>query len=269
MDIHSRLADTDSPKGTVLVSHGDGEHSGRFAPLMDALVGAGYDVFYYDHYGHGTADGPRAVVDVGRLIRDHVDARRIVAAHARTDGLFCFGHSMGGLITAASTLIDPEGLRGTVLTGPAFRPLPDVPASTARLLLPLARLLPALKVTSGTDPNAESVLSRDPRVQEAFNADPLTWKGGTPLLTGATMIIHGAEAMARADRARTPILIFHGSADRLVDIKGSRTFVANAVAANPGADIHLRVVDGAYHEVLNEPEGPGIIRDILLWLGAH
>ena len=32
---------------------------------------------------------------------------------------------------------------------------------------------------------------------------------------------------------------------------------------------HLRIVDGAYHELLNEPEGPGLIRDIIIWLGEH
>ncbi|WP_022868502.1 alpha/beta hydrolase [Schaalia vaccimaxillae] len=269
MHIQSRFAHITTPKGTVLVSHGYGEHSGRFTALTDALVEAGYDVFYYDHYGHGTAEGPRATVDVGRLIRDHVNARRIVRAHARTTDIFLFGHSMGGLITAASMLLDPTHLRGTVLTGPAFRPLPDIPASTVRKLLPLARLMPSLPATSTSIRDGESVLSRDPEVQKAFDADPLTWKGGTPLLTGATMILQGDEVLRRADQTTTPLLIFHGSADKLTDLKGSRTFVSNAIAAHPDADIHLRVVDGAYHEVLNEPEGPGIIRDIISWFKQH
>ena len=45
--------------------------------------------------------------------------------------------------------------------------------------------------------------------------------------------------------------------------------VAEAEAANPGLDVRLRVIDGAYHELLNEPEGPGLIRDIIAWLGEH
>ena len=60
-----RFADTGSPRGTVLISHGYGEHSGRYLPLQEALVGAGYDIAFYDHTGHGTSGGPRGRV-VGR-----------------------------------------------------------------------------------------------------------------------------------------------------------------------------------------------------------
>ena len=114
----------ETPFGTVLLSHGYAEHSGRYAHLRSALTRAGYDVAYYDHAGHGTSEGPRARVDVGTLIRDFGDARRATLAHARTPDLFLFGHSMGGLIAAASTILDPTRLRGTILSAPALRPLP-------------------------------------------------------------------------------------------------------------------------------------------------
>lgn len=269
MDIRYRPADLDAPKGTVLLSHGYAEHSGRYLPLQDALVAGGYDIAFYDHAGHGTSPGPRSRVDVGALIRDHLDARRIVLAHSRTPELFLFGHSMGGLIAAASTILDPKRLRGTVLTGPALRPLPDVPASTARALLPAARLAPGVVVKPARKPGTPSALSRDPRVQEAFDADPLCYTGGTPILTGATMILQGDEVIRRADRVRTPVLVLHGNADTLASLAGSRAFVQGAVAANPEADVHLRIIDGAYHEILNEPEGPGLIRDIVAWLDLH
>ena len=114
-----------------------------------------------------------------------------------------------------------------------------------------------------------SPLSRDPQVQHDFDADPLTYKGGVPFLTGATSIIQGDEVIARADRLRTPTLVMHGSGDLMADLRGSRELVRGARAAHPDADVHLRIVDGAYHELLNEPEGPGLIRDIIIWLGEH
>ena len=114
----------EAPLGTVLLAHGYAEHCGRYAHLRSALTRAGYDVAYYDHAGHGTSEGPRARVDVGALIRDFGDARRAALAHARTPDLFLFGHSMGGIIAAASTILDPTRLRGTVLSAPALRPLP-------------------------------------------------------------------------------------------------------------------------------------------------
>lgn len=259
----------ETPFGTVLLSHGYAEHSGRYAHLRSALTRAGYDVAFYDHAGHGTSEGPRARVDVGTLIRDFGDARRATLAHARTPDLFLFGHSMGGLIAAASTILDPTRLRGTVLSAPALRPLPHVAPAHARMLLPLARLRPGLVVAKGASDMAVSPLSRNPQVQRDFDADPLTYKGGVPILTGTTMILQGDEVLRRADRLTTPTLVMHGSGDLLADLRGSRDFVRAARGAHPNADVHLRIVDGAYHELLNEPEGPGLIRDIIIWLGEH
>ena len=259
----------EAPLGTVLLAHGYAEHSGRYAHLRSALTRAGYDVAYYDHAGHGTSEGPRARVDVGTLIRDFGDARRATLAHARTPDLFLFGHSMGGLIAAASTILDPTRLRGTILSAPALRPLPHVAPSRARALLPIARISPGLVVAKGASEMEVSPLSRDPQVQRDFDADPLTYKGGVPILTGATMILQGDEVLKRAARLTTPTLVMHGSGDLMVDLRGSRDFVRAVRGAHPDADVHLRIVDGAYHELLNEPEGPGLIRDIIIWLGEH
>ena len=144
MHISFERTDEETPLGTVLLSHGYAEHSGRYVHLRSALTRAGYDVAFYDHSGHGTSEGPRARVDVGTLIRDFGDARRTTLAHARTPDLFLFGHSMGGLIAAAGAILDPTRLRGIVLSAPALRPLPRVAPSQARMLAPLARLCPGL-----------------------------------------------------------------------------------------------------------------------------
>ena len=255
MHVSFERTDEETPLGTVLLAHGYAEHSGRYTHLRSALTRAGYDVAFYDHAGHGTSEGPRARVDVGALIRDFGDARRAALAHARTPELFLFGHSMGGIIAAASTLLDPTRLRGTVLSAPALRPLPHVSPSRARKLLPVARISPGLVVAKGASDMEVSPLSRDPEVQRDFDADPLTYKGG--------------EVLRRADRLATPTLVMHGSHDLMADLRGSRELVRGARAAHPDADIHLRIVDGAYHELLNEPEGPGLIRDIIIWLGEH
>ena len=269
MHISFERTDEETPLGTVLLSHGYAEHSGRYVHLRSALTRAGYDVAFYDHAGHGTSEGPRARVDVGTLIRDFGDARRATLAHARTPDLFLFGHSMGGIIAAASTILDPTRLRGTVLSAPALRPLPHVSSSRARKLLPVARISPGLVVAKGASEMKVSPLSRDPQVKRDFDADPLTYKGGVPILTGATMILQGDEVLRRADRLTTPTLVMHGSGDLLADLRGSRDFVRAARGAHPDADVHLRIVDGAYHELINEPEGPGLIRDIIIWLGEH
>ena len=250
-----------TPKGTVLLTHGYGEYSQRYAPFIDVLTARGYDVITYDQRGHGTAPGPRARVDLGTLIEDHLRARRDALRMARTPELFLFGHSMGGLVTAASTLIDHRNLRGTVLTGPALRPLPDLPASLARILLPVARVLPWIPA-SGLD---NSWISRDPEVVRAANEDPVMYHGRVPLLTGATMIVQGEETIRHAARLATPMLILQGGDDHIVSPAGAERFVAGT----HDVDIELRIVEHAYHELLNEPEGPELMVDIVNWLDAR
>lgn len=271
MDIRTQRTTASPVRGHVLIAHGYAEHSGRYARLVTQLLDGGYDVSFYDHEGHGTSPGSRAQVDVGRLIRDHIHARRLVLAESRSPRLVLFGHSMGGLITAASALIDRSHLRGVILSAPAFQPLPRVSPTLVRALLPLARLFPGMRIPAGASSLDNPLLSRRPEVQIDFDADPLNYHGATPLLTAATIVTQGQQALAHAARMNAPLLVFHGSADRLTSPKGSRLFVDRVRAAHEGAgvDAHLRVIDGAAHELLNEPESPMIMRDILLWLDRH
>ena len=43
-----------APKGTVLIAHGMSEHHSRYLEFTAFLNHCGYDVFLYDHRGHGT-----------------------------------------------------------------------------------------------------------------------------------------------------------------------------------------------------------------------
>ena len=42
------------PKGSVLVLHGMAEYHDRYKPFAEFLNKCGYDVYLYDHRGHGT-----------------------------------------------------------------------------------------------------------------------------------------------------------------------------------------------------------------------
>ena len=64
------LPDGDAGAAVMLV-HGLGEHSGRYAHVADALTGAGYAVHALDHRGHGRSDGKRVFVkSYDELMRD-------------------------------------------------------------------------------------------------------------------------------------------------------------------------------------------------------
>ena len=62
-----------------------------------------------------------------------------------------------------------------------------------------------------------------------------------------------------------PILIVQGSADKLVNPAGAR-MLYDAISS---VDKEIRIYDGLYHEVFNEPEHDKVLRDVETWLEAH
>ncbi len=259
MELLSSFADTPEPRGTVLIAHGFAEHNGRYSSMKNALNSAGYDAWFFDFTGHGTSPGKRATVDVGQLIGEHLEARKALLKVARTDRIFLFGHSMGGLVTLASTLLSPHHLLATAVTGPALRPLPHMPKIAAQLGQSVGRVFPSIKTLLLDD----SLLSHDPKVIEEYRADPLVYNGKVPLLTGASMMIQGDYVIQNAGMLARPVLILHGSEDGLADMLGSVEFVDGA---NGRAE--LEIIEGAYHELLNEPTHEEYEARIIDWFGT-
>lgn len=256
MDLLPFLSPAESPRGTVLLAHGFGEHHGRYGEFVSALNSADYDVWTFDFTGHGVSPGARAAVNVGQLIAEHLQARRDLQQVARTEKIFLFGHSMGGLITLASTLLSPPHLTAVAVTGPALRPLPSIPLFAAKLGAAIARIIPGL--TSVAIDN--TLLSHDPEVALAYGSAPLVYEGKVPLLTGATMVIQGQEVLANAPLLARPVLILHGDEDVLANPEGSAEFVARA-----RGKAELRMVEGAYHELLNEVDREAYAQEIIAW----
>ena len=250
------LTDSSQIRGTVQLAHGFGEHHRRYKPFIHDLNSAGYDVYTFDFTGHGTSPGKPGRVDVAKLIFEHLDARAELRLQARSDRFFLFGHSMGGLITLASTLLDPTDLIATAVTGPALAPQPALPNWLAKLARAAARVAPGVG-TVGLD---RSVLSHDPRVEAELAEDPYSFEGKVPLLTAASMVEQGKRVLDNAAMLTVPVLILHGDDDRLAAIEGSAEFVARA----PG-NAEMIVVADSFHEVLNELDRDKSAAEIVQW----
>jgi alpha-beta hydrolase superfamily lysophospholipase len=248
------------PTGVVLLSHGLGEHSGRYAHVAEALVADGWAVYAPDHAGHGLSGGRRVDGDHGNWVPD-LDLLRLHAA-ARHPGLplFLMGHSMGGHIALAYALAHQAALSGLVLSAPALSKQ-AVPARLVPVLTRVGGLLPTLRL-AGID---VADISKDPEVVAAFRADPLTHKGYPTLRLGAAMYAAMDDLRARACELTLPVLLQHGAADRITSVEVT-TDLARTLGS---ADLTVEIYDGLWHEIYNEPERDRPITDLREWLAAH
>lgn len=250
------------PKAVVVIHHGLADHSARYAALAERLVRAGYAVWALDMRGHGRSAGRRISFDSIDVMLDDLDAfLTLVREKEPGKPVFLYGHSFGGLITCLYTIERQPDLAGLILAAPAIA-LDGPPLQVA-----------AVSVFDVIAPNAPAVppdhagFSRRPEVVREMNTDPLIEQGKGPART-AHAATNGAERVwAAAERLRVPLLVEHGTADRLTAPAGSRDLVARAGST----DKTLRIHEGAYHDLLREPDGVGeeVTTEVVSWIEAH
>ena len=251
------------PKGVILLVHGHAEHLGRYGHVVDALTARGYVVVGQDHRGHGKSGGERALA---MRFDDYVDDFRLLAEQTRDAfpqlpvGLV--GHSMGGLIAARYALRYQHDLFGVALSGAAFVVDEGTPAWQRPIAGLVARVVPKAPVPRGA---SEDVLSYNPAVKEAFQADPLNWHGPTRIRTAVEMVNAGEDALRRAADLTIPLLAMHGEDDRLTSQRGTIRFYE--AASSP--DKTLKIWPHMKHEIFNEVEGTTVIGTVCDWLDAH
>jgi alpha-beta hydrolase superfamily lysophospholipase len=176
--------------------------------------------------------------------------------------MFIVGHSMGGLIASLSLTKRPAGLSGAVLSGPAVKAPGGGAARIGEWVVrAIGRLLPGYGVATLDS----SKVSRDPAEVAKYDTDPLNYHGKMKAgLVGAfSKAIRTLEK--HAPKIDLPVAIFHGGADGLADPEGSRVLHERASSQ----DKALRVYDGLFHEIFNEPERDHVLSDVVAWLDAR
>nr|XP_020033115.1 monoglyceride lipase isoform X2 [Castor canadensis] len=216
---------TGTPKALIFVSHGAGEHCGRYDDLAQMLMRLNLLVFAHDHVGHGQSEGERMVVsDFHVFVRDVLQHVDMVQKDHPELPVFLLGHSMGGAIAILTAAERPGHFSGMVLISPLVIASPES-ATTFKVLA--AKVLNLVLPNMSLGPIDSSVLSRNKTEVDLYNSDPLICHAG-----------------------------LKGSADRLCDSKGAYLLMDSARSQ----DKTLKIYEGAYH-VLHK-ELPDVTRSV-------
>jgi acylglycerol lipase len=248
-------------RAAVAIVHGVKSHGGYYGWAAEQLTEAGIAVYALDLRGRGRSDGPRLYVDdIGEYLAD-VDAL-VSHARLREPGLpvFLLGHSAGGVISCVYALDHQAELAGLICESFAFKvAAPDFVLTLVKWLSRIAPHLPVLRLKTAD-------FSRDPAAVRAMIGDPAGVHGEAQPAATVAALLRGAERLEREfSSLRVPVLILHGTADKVTRPAGSQQFHDTAGSA----DKTLRLYEGHAHDLLNDLGRETVMADITGWIDAH
>lgn len=250
------------PAGIVCFLHGAFEHSGRFNAVSDFLAGCGYQVESFDLRGHGKSEGEiTPETPFVSLVRDiGVFIRKVREEHGGAK-VFLLGQSLGGALAViyASDEGAAGGLKGVILCAPACRLV--FPPLSILAMCALVKFLPGFKIKE----LEAKLISRDPAVVLEYENDPLVNRQGIPVRPLSEFMRLVRTCRPKFEQRDVPLLLFHGTADKIVDIRGSRELFCRSVST----DKRLEQLPGFYHDLLNDPGKELIFRQLSEWLAAR
>jgi len=245
-------------RGLVLLNHGLGEHSGRYAHLGEMLAEAGYITSAFDLRGHGKSGGRRGHSPSFEAFMDDIDLF-INENNTQFPAIpqFLYGHSLGALFILNYAARRSTSFKGLIATGPALRNELEQQKGKVALIKILYKIFPTLSLSTGLDAYQ---LSRDEAIVEAYINDPLVHDRAS-----LSMAKYSLEAINwvfnHVQDIHAPVLMMQGSLDKICFLDSTRDFAERL----PG-EVTLKVWDGFYHEIHNEPGWENVIQYMIAWL---
>jgi alpha-beta hydrolase superfamily lysophospholipase len=247
-----------SDKGVILVTHGMGEHALRYAEMARYFTKSGFAVVAFDIRGHGSSEGKRGHTPSYDLLMDDIDRVYDKVKFDFSDTpVVLFGHSMGGNLILNFLLRRKRKIAGAIVTAPYLKLGFEPPKWKIILAKLSSNILPSLSQPTELEKPA---LTRTPEVVREYEDDHLVHDR----ITSSFFInVHfaGEYAIDHAHEITTPLLVMHGSEDRLTSPEGTMEFIKNAPD-----QVSSKIWNGLYHELHNEPERNEVFLYELNWL---
>ena len=235
-------------KGTILLTHGQAEHSECYGRLIGAFENEHWNFMGWDLRGHGKSSGLRGYAkDIEEYISDFqifVDLCKTFS-EVKQGPVVLLAHSLGGLIQTCALIENKiEGVAAQVLSSPLFDVSVAVPAWKDSGANFLNALLP--KITLGNEIK-NSDLTRDLDVIREYEQDTYRHnKISSGVYLG--MKKEFPKVQLKASEITLPTLLHISDNDPIVSSPSAMKFFEQISSEQK----ELKIVGGGKHELYND-----------------
>ncbi len=278
------------PLASILILHGMAEHQKRYYMFANYLVDKGYDVYLYDHRGHGT---DKKLSDLGffaaskgyqLVVEDAINVSNYIEQNSQSKKLFLLGHSMGSAI-ARNIILTNDRYNGVILIG---TPNPSRFMALSGLFLTSVvkkfkgpkhispylsnKMFGGKKYTRLSDRTAFDWLSRSHTIVGAYIHDPYCgFTCTSSFYHDLLKLINNAtkKNLMKQIKKELPLFVISGEKD---PVGGYGKDIKKLLAAYKKigfSNVTSKLYPECRHELLNELNNDEVYNDIIQWLSKR
>lgn len=255
----------------LVVTHGACEHGGRYNDLLERAARQGWTAIAIDLRGHGQSTGN--YVHVERFADYSQDLLSVLNyVEAPPESTVLLGCSMGGLVSIRTLQNhwkehNCNPCKGLVLLSPLLGIKHPIEMWKKIVARGLSVTFPRTRFRSTID---LSLLSHDQELIESKRNDPRI-RGAVTARWFWEMRRAIEDAFRDVNCIQVPTLLLQSGADFVVDPLASKVWsnlINNCQTSEDSHQVHFRMLENWYHEILNEPQGP-VVADAILKFGSN
>ncbi len=256
--IFAQSWEIETPKANLVIVHGMGEHSTRYAHFASFFVENGFSCYTFDHVGHGKSEGKRGHTE---SLDELLDGIKTIIDKAEKENpeipTFLLGHSMGGNLVLNYAMRREHNLQSLIVSAPWLRLAFQPPAIKLSLAGFMNKIYP--KFTEKSNVKGKQV-TRDETLATEYDNDQLNHG---EITTRFFYSIHNAAkwVLDNPEKLSVRTLLFHGTGDQLTDYSASKE-----LAEKVGDNLTFKTYDGWYHELHNEIDRAEHYQFVLDWI---
>lgn len=172
-DLYFQHWDNPRARGTLIITHGHGEHSDCYLRVVNALKDEAWNIYAWDMRGHGKSEGARGyAASFDDYCGDYVEFLKMVLAEpeVKKGPVVFLSHSMGGLVNIKTLMQHPE-LKpdALVFSSPLLGIAVEIPQFKKVGAEWLAKLAPRLTLWNEI---TNDHVTRDPEIIRELEKDP-------------------------------------------------------------------------------------------------